>query len=1173
MLQIDHICKTYHTGDLVQSALNDVSLVLRDSEFVAILGPSGSGKTTLLNIIGGLDRYDSGDLIIDGVSTKRYRDRDWDSYRNHSVGFVFQSYNLIPHQTVLSNVELALTISGVRRAERRALAMQALEAVGLGEHLHKKPNQLSGGQMQRVAIARALVNDPDILLADEPTGALDSETSVQVMELLKEVARDRLVVMVTHNPELAAAYATRTVHLKDGSITADTDPFTPQVGDEPPVHKNMGRASMSPWTSLMLSFNNLRTKLTRTLLTALAGSIGIIGIALIASLSNGADLYIQNVEQETLKSYPLEITASGFDLSAMMGGQYDTSEEKAKPSPDKVREMTTITGMLSMVTTNDLPALRDYLESGQCDLKDHVVSVEYSYDLTPRIYSLEGGKARQVNPDNSFAALGFSASDSMGSFFSSYRNTDSFYPLPVHGEVYREQYEVKAGHWPEACDECVVVLTSGGRIADLTLYTLGLKDASELEKMVHDFAEGREVTGDREEREYNYKDFLGIEFRYVCPASFYRYDADYGVWTDRSTDAQWLYDRLSQADTMKVVGVVQPVKDSGALVLNTGIGYDPGLRRRLMELAAQEQIVQRQLNDPETNVFTGAPFGEEAAAEFDLGSLFSLDEDALTDAFAFDPSAFSLDLSGLSFDFSGLENVDMDMSELEISAPSVSAEELEALFDGIELSLTAEQLEELFAEVVRGFAEYAAADPSTDFSRFPEGLRSFFTSDEAKRILTEQVRAMLRRVSENAVTAEELQALAKSITEGFEAYVAGLALPEDENALRYLDDYLESGEVRQILEEKAASIRTRIAEAAVSPEEIKALAEALNEAYERHAGDNGFPVLSAMLPAFEQYMGSEPVQTRLQGQVRQSIHADTLEQRAAELFTGLAEDIASQIGSVISGAIGGMMEQLSDTLTAQMAGVFAQMEGNFSKLFTMDTDTLAKAFAVTMDAQSLQELLTALMNREMSSFEGNLRTLGYASDDDLVSITIYPVDFDGKAYVKAQIEQYNQTVRDRGEDEKVIRYTDLVDAMMNSVTTIINAISAVLIAFVSVSLVVSSIMIGIITYISVLERTKEIGILRAIGASKRNISQVFNAETFLIGLCAGLIGVGISLALIVPANQLIHHFTGNDEINAVLPAAAGVILVILSVVLTLIGGLIPSRKAARKDPVMALRTE
>ena len=696
MLQIDHICKTYHTGDLVQAALNDVSLTLRDCEFVAILGPSGSGKTTLLNIIGGLDRYDSGDLIIDGISTKKYKDRDWDSYRNHSIGFVFQSYNLIPHQTILSNVELALTISGVPRAERKKRAKQALEAVGLGEHLHKKPNQLSGGQMQRVAIARALVNDPDILLADEPTGALDSETSVQVMELLKEVSRDRLVVMVTHNPELAAAYATRIVHLKDGRITDDTAPYTPPVGNEPPVHRNMGRASMSPLTSLALSFNNLRTKLARTLLTALAGSIGIIGIALIASLSNGADLYIRNVEEETLKSYPLEITASGFDLSAIMGGQYVTADAKDEAAPDKVREMTTITGMLSLVTTNDLPALRDYLESDQCDVKDHVVSIEYNYDLTPRIYSLQDGKARQVNPDISFAALGFSSSVGSGSLFSSYRNTDSFYALPVHDEVYKEQYEVRSGHWPEDADECVVVLTSDGRIPDLTVYTLGMKDASDLEKMVQDFAEGREVAADGEAREYDYDDFLGVEFRYICPAAFYDYDAAYNVWTDRSADEKWLYDRLAQADTLTVVGVVQPVKDSGALTLNTGIGYDPGLRHRLMDLAAQEKIVREQLREPDVNVFTGSAFGEESGTEFDLGNLFSLDENALSDAFSFDPSAFNFDLSGLSFDFTDLKGVDMDMSSLDISAPSISAADLESLFDGFEISLTAEQLKSLF---------------------------------------------------------------------------------------------------------------------------------------------------------------------------------------------------------------------------------------------------------------------------------------------------------------------------------------------------------------------------------------------------------------------------------------------------------------------------------------------
>ena len=1103
MLQVDRISKTYRTGDLVQAALNDVSLVLRDSEFVAILGPSGSGKTTLLNIIGGLDRYDSGDLIIDGISTKKYRDRDWDSYRNHSVGFVFQSYNL---------------------------------------------------------------------LADEPTGALDSETSVQVMELLKQVSRDRLVVMVTHNPELAAEYATRTVRLRDGRIIDDTDPYDPPAAEEAPVHRTMGRASMGPLTSLSLSFNNLRTKLARTLLTALAGSIGIIGIALIASLSNGADLYIQNVEKDTLKSYPLEITSSGFDLSAVMGGQYVSGEEE-DPAPDKVREMTTINGMLSMVTTNDLPALRDYLESDGSDVRDHVVSIEYNYNLTPRIYSLDGGKARQVNPDISFSALGFSSPDSMGSFFSTYRNTDSFYSLPVHDEVYKEQYEVKSGRWPEDGSECVVVLTSGGRLPDLTVYTLGLRDASDLEQMVRDFSEGREVARDEEERLYDYEDFLGIEFRAISPAAFYEYDASYHVWKDRSADGKWLYSRLTEADPLTVVGVVQPVEDSGALTLNTGIAYDPGLRRRLMEEAAQEKIVQQQLSEPDTDVLTGTAFGSEDAKELDPGSLFQVDGEALNKAFAFDPAAFSLDLSGLSFDFSDMQGIDMDLGGLDIRPPSVSPEELQSLFDGLEMSLTSEQLKDLFDQVLRGYTEYAAADPSTDVSRLPDGLKAFLASDGAKEILTAKLREILGGAADQAVTAEELRELVNAVMSGFESYVAGIELQENETALDYLDDYLAGGQVQAMLEEKAAAVRARIAAVSVTPEQIEALAGELAAAYESFAKANSYPVPSAMLPSFEAYITSEPVKQLLLTRVTESVNADAVQKRAAEMFSGYATDVAGQIGTAITKAVGSMADRLADTLTAQMQSVFGQMEDSFSNLFTMDTDALADAFAMTMDAQSLQELLTALMNREMTSYEGNLRKLGYATDDDLVSITIYPVDFDGKAHVKAQIEKYNQMALDRGEDDKVISYTDLVDTMMNSVTTIINSISAVLIAFVSVSLIVSSIMIGIITYISVLERTKEIGILRAIGASKRNISQVFNAETFLIGLCSGIIGVGISLALLFPANRIIHHVTGNYDVNAVLPASAGLILVVLSVVLTLIGGLIPSRKAARKDPVTALRTE
>ena len=536
MLQIRDICKEYRTGSLVQKALDHVSLNLRDNEFVAILGPSGSGKTTLLNIIGGLDRYDSGDLIINGISTKKYKDRDWDSYRNHTIGFVFQSYNLIPHQTVLANVELALTISGVGKAERRERAVRALEQVGLGSQLHKKPSQMSGGQMQRVAIARALVNDPDILLADEPTGALDSATSIQVMDLLQEVAKDRLVVMVTHNPELAEQYATRIVNLRDGKIRSDSNPFEPDGAlAEQAVHKNMGKSSMSLLTALSLSFNNLKTKKARTILTSFAGSIGIIGIALILSLSSGVNAYIQDVERDTLSEYPLEIQSTGFDFSSML-----TADSGGGGSTGEVNIIEMVTDMFSTMDSNDLKSLKAWLESGESGIEQYTSAVEYSYDVMPQIYRLEGDGIRQVNPDNSFAALGLGSSMSSSSMMSSMMGTDVFYEMPDDQDLYISQYDVKAGHWPENYNECVLVLTSGGSISDFMLYTLGLRDSAELDEMVDQFVNEENVQTPDDMGTYNYDDILGITFKLVNSPDYYEYDSEYDVWRDNTDDEAYM---------------------------------------------------------------------------------------------------------------------------------------------------------------------------------------------------------------------------------------------------------------------------------------------------------------------------------------------------------------------------------------------------------------------------------------------------------------------------------------------------------------------------------------------------------------------------------------------------------------------------------------------------------
>ena len=649
MLQIQHICKEYRTGTLVQKALDDVSLNFRDNEFVAILGPSGSGKTTFLNIIGGLDRYDSGDLIINGISTKKYKDRDWDSYRNHTIGFVFQSYNLIPHQTVLANVELALTISGIGKEERKKRAIEALKKVGLGEQLHKKPSQMSGGQMQRVAIARALVNDPDILLADEPTGALDTATSVQVMELLKEVAKDRLVVMVTHNPELAEEYATRIVTLKDGKIRSDTDEFyVNEAVMKEPEHKNMGKASMSFLTALSLSFNNLKTKKARTLLTSFAGSIGIIGIALILALSNGVNAYIKSIEEETLSEYPLQIQSTGFDMTSMMVGNMDSgsgsSDKKETKKDGEVKVMQMMTNMFSTMDSNDLKSLKKYLDSGKSGIEDYTSAVEYYYSISPQIFRQnKDGSVRQVNPDKSFESLGIGSGASTSSLMSSMMSTNVFFEMPKTESLYENQYDVKAGRWPQNYNECVLVLTSDGGISDFLLYTLGLRDQLELDEMIQEFINEEDVNTPADIGNYTYEDILDKTFKLVNVSECYEYDSQYKIWKDKSDNKEYIKKLVDQGEDLKIVGIVQASEDANASALTPGIGYPQSLAEHVAKEATKSEIVKDQLENPSKNVFTGEQFGTtEEKNGLDANSLFTVDEDALQKAFVLDDSGFSV---------------------------------------------------------------------------------------------------------------------------------------------------------------------------------------------------------------------------------------------------------------------------------------------------------------------------------------------------------------------------------------------------------------------------------------------------------------------------------------------------------------------------------------------------
>ena len=1178
MLQIRDISKQYKTGSLVQKALDHVSLNLRDNEFVAILGPSGSGKTTLLNIIGGLDRYDSGDLIINGISTKRYKDRDWDSYRNHTIGFVFQSYNLIPHQTVLANVELALTISGISRRERKQRAMEALEKVGLGEQAHKKPSQMSGGQMQRVAIARALVNDPDILLADEPTGALDSETSVQVMDLLKEVASDRLVVMVTHNPELAEQYATRIVNLKDGVIRSDSDPYIVDE-NETAVHKNMGRSSMSFLTALSLSFNNLRTKLARTVLVAFAGSIGIIGIALILSLSNGVNKYIKDTEEETLLGYPVQITSTSFDLTTMVaqnaeaqsGNSEDSTEDGAEAEEtDDVVERAFINRMLSRTKSNDLASLKTYLET-ESNIYDYASAVEYTYSVTPHIYRLNEDGYRQVNPDNTFAAMGFGGNSS-SSAFSAAMSTSVFNSLPKEEKLYKDSYDIKAGHWPENNRELLLVLYPDGSISDFMLYTLGIRDAEELDEMIKAFMNEEPINTNPTREHFSYDRFLGIQFKLVNSAKYYRYDKEYEIWVDKSDDEAFMRNVVRDGEDLTIVGVAVKNEDSDVSMLTSGIYYPYDMVAHVTEVSRQSDITQDQLKDSTLNVFTGKDFTDTEQPEMNFENMFSVNTDLLGNAFKFDtsklqidPSAFS-DLSGM--DFSSAFSPDafsFDMSSL----PDM---DLESMFRDVDVDVDLNEAGKLMKEVMESYLASAAKDPTTDFSKLPEAFRTYLDAPETREL----IRAQLAEIIKNSgyeVTADDLMAAIGDVTTQYMTWAGPQADP-DTGAIPSMDEYLATDEGRQALQEAVQPIIDKQSEdAQIRDEDIEKLAAMLAGGYEAYAATAGnVPDPAKAGEAFKTYLEKDGGMNQITNGLSRVVDMKDLEKQV----TGIVEKNSAAFGESIGTAISDAMTSVMGTITTQIVDSMQKSMESFASqipnAISFDTSVFARAFTMAVDPQDMEDLMMSLMSSAQYTYDGNLRKFGYADLNKPATISIYPRDFDSKAEVIKLLDSYNDEMRKVDED-KVITYTDFVGTLMSSVTTIVDTVSYVLIAFVAISLVVSSIMIGVITYISVLERRKEIGILRAIGASKRNISEVFNAETFIIGLLAGLFGIGITRLLLIPGNYLIHTIADNQSVNAYLPVRSGLILIALSVVLTLIGGIIPSRKAAKSDPVTALRTE
>lgn len=1136
MLELKEIVKAYQTANLVQVALNKVSVAFRDNEFVAVLGQSGSGKTTMLNVIGGLDRFQSGDLVIDGISTKDYKARDWDAYRNNRIGFVFQAYNLIPHQSVLANVELALTLSGVSRSERRKRALDALERVGLKDHVNKKPSQMSGGQMQRVAIARALINDPEILLADEPTGALDSKTSVQVMDLLRDVARDRLVIMVTHNPELAHEYATRIVELADGCIVADSDPFVPAAEDRREA-KPARRTSMGFLTALSLSANNLMTKKGRTLMTSFAGSIGIIGIAAILALANGTNAYIAKTEEETLGAYPLTIQKTGIDMTAALSVSASDSKD-SQPAPDGkvgVSKLRTFADTIRDAKTNDLASLKTYLDNNGGDINTMVNAIEYDYDIVPQIYQSDTSKATvQVSPDQSMKQMeaGFGSGA-----FSSMMVTNPFYQMPATTSLYTSAYDVVAGSWPSGANQVVLVLDEDGNIPNLFEYTLGLKDHKEFDDLMRQYYQG--ALGDKKQSgtqsgaqsgastaTYDYSAILGTTFRRVNAFDKYTWDDTYKVWTDRSSDADYMKKLVDGGQQLTISGIVKPNSDKGG-ALRQGIAYTPALTYQIIEEAAASPIVKAQRAKPDVDVFTGKTFKELAdnqksqSGGFDMSSLFTVDESKLSAAFQIDPSKMQMDLSGL--DFSGMDLSGLDFSNLDMSGMDLSNIDLSALAaqSGAQSGMTFDLSGLDFGELSKDLPQLANVD-------FQTIIRSALADGAVKD-----------------GAADYLSAQASQIAQGFQDYA------------------------REQIEAGGTTDFATLASAYFSqPEVLEQL---------RAAVSSDKVVDSQKLAAnLTKALGDDPALAQIGTDVSTQVMNAISAQIAAQLGRTLTQGVSAVIGQVMqeamTNAMTSMMTQLSTAIGDQIGATMEQFATNMSSAFSMDPQAFADAFQSNLDEKSLAALMATMFSTNVPTLETNLRNLGWADIASPSNISIYPKSFADKDKVKAALDAYNADNKAAGATDKVITYSDVMGALMSSVTKIVDIISWLLIAFVSISLVVSSIMISIITYISVLERRKEIGILRSIGASKGDVSRVFNAETVIEGLLAGLMGVGVTYGLCAVANGIAHSSFNVDNIAQLSPVTA-LVLIGVSVGLTVIAGIIPASRASRQDPVEALRSE
>jgi len=1112
VLQIKNISKQYKTGDLIQVALNDVSLNFRDNEFVSILGPSGSGKTTLLNIIGGLDRYDTGDLIINNVSTKRYKDRDWDSYRNHTVGFVFQSYNLIPHQTVLANVELALTISGISKKARKRRALAALDKVGLKEQAHKKPNQMSGGQMQRVAIARALVNDPDILLADEPTGALDTHTSVQVMELLKEVAKDRLVVMVTHNPELAEQYSTRIVNLRDGEIQGDTNPF--QVNEsklEKPRHRNLGKSSMSMPTAFSLSLNNLLTKKGRTFLTSFAGSIGIIGIAMILSLSTGFQNYVDKIQEDTLTSYPLTVESETADMAALLLSTTEEEEEKIKEGT--VKEQQNIADLFATVGRNDLKSFKKHLEKNQEKVDEMVSLTRYSYAVTPTIYTKnKENELVLLNPSDFLSSLMGSSSNLMTGGIS------IFAELIDNQEMVDDQYEIIKGEFPKEYNEIMLILPDDGKISDLLLYGIGLRDLKDMEDMIADIIDGKKVENKEQPLEFTYEELMNLEMKLVDPSATYKYNNKYDIYEKMTDDDTYMNNVYNNALNLKIVGIAKPKGESMGMA-GSGVLYTRKLTEYVINTASKSEIVQKQLANEDINVFSGKDFDdEEKSAGLDFEDMISIDEDMLSSAFGVNINQTDIEnmTKGYMTEISNAITADTNLAQTTF-LNNLSTITKNILNDYVEENQVAGMAMIKLSEVEKIVSNGLAKDKN----------KSILASMESQYVIPQDTFSQMYNGIITGILQQYIAMMGSSGGMMPMPPVGDMTVPPSGNTVggnSVFGNTVTNNTVTNSTLQNTITNTTAGGSATMPP-------------------SAGTPTTDLSAPLIK---GS------IDTMVDEMVKVDAIVSNTEQIAVAMTE---------------ATMQKTILTKVGELTGKLMETIGT---AFNVDSNKIASAFKFELSEDEMRRLFETMTSTTVENAETNLLTLGYQDLESPTYISFYFNDFDSKELFIDFIDEYNNKM-EKEDEEKVIKYSDITGILMSSVKTIVDSVSYVLIAFVSISLIVSSIMIGIITYISVLERTKEIGVLRAIGASKKNVSSIFNAETFIVGLFSGIIGIGTTLLLLIPTNIVIHNV--NADITAVLPVRGAIILVILSVILTLIGGLIPSRAAAKKDPVLALRSE